>query len=397
MNLTPGLYRRGRASYDSPTSAVGAGCEPGPVLCPASGAGREEGKTVRDSRTSRPGDDRSDGRNQIGLTFTQHVADRQKRYPDASGDLTALLQELMVAAKIISREVRKAGLVDALGLTGKVNVQGEEVQVLDDFADETIIRNVGHTGHLCVLSSEENEDIIPIPPPHSCGKYVLTFDPLDGSSNIDANVSIGTIFSIHHRVTTEGPGTRKDILQPGHRQVAAGYVIYGSSTILVYAAGEGGVFGFTLDPSVGEFLLSHPSIQIPAEGTIYSVNEGHSANWAERDRRLIDRFKGTDNPAGRPYSSRYVGSLVADFHRNLLYGGIFLYPPDRKHPDGKLRLLSEAAPMSFIAEAAGGGATTGRQRVLDVQPGDDLHQRVPLFIGSRREVAFVEEVYSGFD
>lgn len=332
-------------------------------------------------------------RDQIGLTFSQHIAERQKDYPDASGDLTALLQELMVAAKIITREVRKAGLVDALGLTGKINVQGEAVQVLDDFANETIIRNVGHTGHLCVMSSEENEDIIPIPAGYAHGKYVLTFDPLDGSSNIDANVSIGTIFSIHRRISPDGPGTRADILQPGKRQVAAGYVIYGSSTILVFAVDQSGVFGFTLDPSVGEFLLSYPLIRIPEGGRIYSVNEGNSGAWNETDRKLIERFKGTDNPAGAPYSARYVGSLVADFHRNLLYGGIFLYPSDGKNPRGKLRLLSEAAPMAFIVEAAGGAAVTGATRVLDVQPGDDLHERVPLFIGSRREVDFVQAQY----
>jgi len=334
------------------------------------------------------------GKAQIGITFTQHVAERQQLLPEASGDLTGLLQELMVAAKIISREVRKAGLVDALGLTGKINVQGEEVQVLDDFANETIIRNVGHTGHLCVMSSEENEDVIPIPDGYPCGKYVLTFDPLDGSSNIDANVSIGSIFSIHRRVSdSDGPGTRADILQPGRRQVAAGYVIYGSSTILVYTAGSDGVFGFTLDPSVGEFLLSHPDIRIPEQGRIYSVNEGNAAAWTTRDRAMVERFKGPDNPAGRPYSSRYVGSLVADFHRNLLYGGVFLYPPDRAHPQGKLRLLSEAAPMALIAEAAGGRATTGEEQVLDIVPAGDLHQRVPLVIGSRREVEFAEQCY----
>jgi fructose-1,6-bisphosphatase I len=351
----------------------------------------ERGGRPEEGKDKRTGSEELSRR--IGITFTQHVAEEQKFHPQASGDLTGLLQELMVAAKIISREVRKAGLVDALGLTGKINVQGEAVQVLDEFANETIIRNVGHTGHLCVMSSEENEDIIPIPSGYPCGKYVLTFDPLDGSSNIDANVSIGTIFSIHRRVTPDGPGSRADCLQPGRNQIAAGYVIYGSSTILVYSIRQGQVSGFTLDPSVGEFLLSHPSIQIPEEGRIYSVNEGNSDAWGERERRLIERFKGRENPAGHSYTSRYVGSLVADFHRNLLYGGVFLYPPDRKMPHGKLRLLSEAAPMALIAEAAGGRATTGEGRVLDVVPGDDLHQRVPLIIGSRREVEFAERVY----
>jgi fructose-1,6-bisphosphatase I len=334
------------------------------------------------------------GAQEVGSTFTQHIAGRQREFPEATGGLSTLLQQLMVSAKIISREVRKAGLVDALGLTGKVNVQGEEVQFLDDFANHTIIRNVSHIGEVCVMSSEENAETIGIPRRYPCGKYALTFDPLDGSSNIDANVSIGTIFSIHRRLTPDGPGGPEDVLQAGHRQVAAGYVIYGSSTILVYSTGKGGVFGFTLDPTVGEFLLSHPFLRIPEKGAIYSVNEGNTANWSERNRRLIERFKGTDNAAGRPYTSRYVGSLVADFHRNLLYGGIFLYPPDKKSPSGKLRLLSEAAPLSFICEAAGGKSITGLgQRVLDVEPNGDLHQRVPLIIGSPREVDFVERFY----
>lgn len=327
----------------------------------------------------------------IGITFSQHVAEEQKLHPEATGDLTALLQEIMVAAKIISREVRKAGLVDALGLTGRVNVQGEAVQILDEFANETIIRNVHHTGHLCVMSSEENEDVIPIPQGYPCGRYAMTFDPLDGSSNIDANVSIGTIFSIHRRKTAEGHGTAEDVMQPGRDQVAAGYVIYGSSTILVYTTGHG-VHGFTLDPSIGEFLLSHPDIRIPVAGTIYSVNEGNERGWDARTRTIVQALKGNDNPRGKPYSTRYIGSLVGDFHRNLLYGGIFLYPPDAKSPRGKLRLLSEAAPMAFIAEAAGGRAVTGTGRVLDVEP-KELHERVPLITGSPREVDWVASLF----
>ncbi len=344
----------------------------------------------QDSPPARPG--RAGDRRQIGMTFSQHVTERQSRVPEASGDLTALLQELMVAAKIISREVRKAGLVDALGLTGHINVQGEAVQVLDEFANETIIRNVQHTGHLCVMSSEENADVIPIPPDYRQGKYALTFDPLDGSSNIDANVSIGSIFSIHRRVSPDGPGTRDDILQPGERQVAAAYVIYSAATMMVYSTGQG-VFGFTLDPSVGEFLLSHPDIRIPSGGAICSVNEGNHGSWSAPDRMLVDRLKGTDNPAGKPYSSRYVGSFTADFHRTLLYGGAYFYPRDRVHSSGKLRLLSEAAPMAFIAEAAGGAASIGAGRVLEVIPDGDLHQRVPIFIGSQREVEFAERIH----
>lgn len=327
----------------------------------------------------------------IGITFSQHVAEEQKHFPGASGGFTALMQELMVAAKIISREVRKAGLVDALGLTGKVNVQGEAVQILDDFANQTIIRNVRHTGHLCAMSSEEEDDLILIPPEYPRGPYAMTFDPLDGSSNIDANVSIGTIFSIHRKRSPGNQGRLEDVMQAGRDQVAAGYVIYGSSTILVYSTGRS-VHGFTLDPTVGEFLLSHPDIRIPEGGAIYSVNEGNTDAWDGETRRLVDSLKGRENPAGKPYSSRYIGSLVADFHRNLLYGGIFLYPRDAKSPNGKLRLLSEAAPISFIAEAAGGKATTGPERVLDIVP-KELHQRVPLIVGSPREVTWAERFY----
>ncbi|MBD3161724.1 MAG: class 1 fructose-bisphosphatase [Candidatus Eisenbacteria bacterium] len=325
-------------------------------------------------------------------TFSQHIADRQKGFPEARGEFTALLQEIMVAAKVISREVRKAGLIDALGLTGRMNIQGEAVQILDEFANETIIRNVGHTGHLCVLSSEENAEPIPIPDQYPRGGYVMTFDPLDGSSNIDGNVSIGTIFSIHRKRSSGTDGTLEDLLQAGRDQVAAGYIIYGSSTILVYSTGRGqGVHGFTLDPTVGEFLLSHPDIRIPTDGRIYSVNEGNTGRWDEKTRKVVAGLKGSDNPRGEPYSTRYIGSLVADFHRNLLYGGIFLYPPDAKHPTGKLRLLSEAAPMSFLAEEAGGKATTGRERVLDVVP-KELHERVPLIVGSPREVEWAERI-----
>jgi fructose-1,6-bisphosphatase I len=330
-------------------------------------------------------------KDRIGITFSQHIALQQKRFPGATGTFTALLQEIMVAAKIISREVRKAGLVDALGLTGHTNIQGEAVQILDEFANETIIRNVRHTGHLCVMSSEENADPIPIPEEYPRGPYAMTFDPLDGSSNIDANVSIGTIFSVHRRVTAGGDGTLEDLLQPGRSQLAAGYVIYGSSTILVYTTGTE-VHGFTLDPTVGEFLCSHPNIKIPESGGIYSVNEGNTSGWDDPTRRIVDGLKNGANPVGKAYSSRYIGSLVADFHRTLVYGGIFLYPPDRKSPRGKLRLLSEAAPMAFIMEAAGGRATTGRESVLEIQP-TELHQRVPLIVGSRREVEWVESVY----
>ncbi|MCK4412204.1 MAG: class 1 fructose-bisphosphatase [Candidatus Eisenbacteria sp.] len=330
----------------------------------------------------------------IGISFTEHVAESQHRLsPAARGELTSLLLHLMMAAKIIARETRKAGLVDILGLTGRTNVQGEKVQKLDDYADDIIIRNLRYTGHLCVMSSEEHEDIITIPERYAIGNYALTFDPLDGSSNIDANVSIGTIFSIQRRVSDGPTGTRQDILQRGKNQVCAGYIIYGSSTIMVYTTGHG-VHGFTLDPSVGEFLLSHPDIRIPEQGRIYSVNEGNYYRWDAPARKLVEAFKSEENPRGEPYSSRYIGSLVADFHRNLLYGGIFIYPADAKSPSGKLRLLPEANPLAFVAHNAGGLATTGTQRILDIEP-KRLHHRVPLIIGSRKDVEFAESFYSG--
>jgi fructose-1,6-bisphosphatase I len=326
------------------------------------------------------------------MTFSQHVAEQQKHFPEAKGELTGLLTEIMVAAKIISSEVRKAGLADVLGLTGRTNVQGEAVQILDEFANDTIIRNVRHTGHLCAMGSEEVEGIIPIPEEFPKGEYILYFDPLDGSSNIDANATIGTIFSIYSRTTPPGPLTGEDLFQPGKRQVVAGYIIYGSSTILIYSAGLG-VFGFTLDPLAGEFLLSHRNIRIPESGSIYSVNEGYTSIWDETTRTVVNALKGTANPRGRPYRTRYIGSLVADFHRNLLYGGVFLYPKDQKSPRGKLRLLFEASPLAFIAHHAGGRATDGSRDILDLTP-TQLHERTPLFIGSPSEVDFITGFYS---
>jgi fructose-1,6-bisphosphatase I len=328
----------------------------------------------------------------IGISFTEHIGETQHRLsPAARGELTSLLLHIMMAAKIISRETRQAALVDILGLTGRTNVQGEKVQKLDEYADAVIIRNLRYTGHLCAMSSEEHEDIIRIPERYAVGNYTLTFDPLDGSSNIDANVSIGTIFSIQKRVSVGPSGNHQDVLQRGRNQVCAGYVIYGPSTIMVYTTGHG-VHGFTLDPSVGEFLLSHPDIRTPEEGRIYSVNEGNYYLWDEPTRKTVEALKSGRNYRGKPYSSRYIGSLVADFHRNLLYGGIFLYPADEKHTSGKLRLLPEANPLAFVIENAGGLATTGLQRILEIEP-KRLHHRVPLVIGSRRDVEFAEAIY----
>jgi len=327
------------------------------------------------------------------MTIERHIIGQQRHFPEATGEFSAVLYDIAFAAKVISREVRKAGLADILGATGTENVQGEEVQKLDEYANSAIFRAMDHTGRLACMASEEVEDIIPIPPEFKTGRYVLLYDPLDGSSNIDANASIGTIFSIQRKISRGERGTLEDCLQPGYKQAAAGYVLYGSSTVLVYTAGNG-VFGFTLDPSVGEFLLSHNRIHVPSKGKIYSVNEGNYFKWDDNFRRYIDYLKTPDKATGRPYKSRYIGSLVADFHRNLLYGGIFLYPPDRSHPNGKLRLLYEANPLSFIIEQAGGMASNGQKRILDIQP-TELHQRTPLVIGSSEDVQQAEAFIQG--
>jgi fructose-1,6-bisphosphatase I len=325
---------------------------------------------------------------------------QERQNPKATGAFTTLLNELIVAAKVISREVNKAGLVDILGPTGKMNVQQEHVQKLDDFADEVIIERMKHMGQLCCMGSEEVADLIEIPNQYPKGEYILLFDPLDGSSNIDVNVSIGTIFGIYRLKPNRKSADvlLDDVLQPGKNQVAAGYFIYGSSTVMVYTTGNGtGVHGFTLFPSVGEFLLSHENIRIPEKGKIYSVNEGNYAYWDERTLALVDYFKAKDKETGRPYTSRYVGSLVADFHRNLLKGGIFMYPADLKDPKkpaGKLRLMVEANPLAMVVREAGGYASDGHGPILEIEP-KELHQRTPLYIGSKTEVSFAEAVISG--
>lgn len=319
------------------------------------------------------------------VNLSRHIYEEQMKHPHATGDLSGLLTDILLGCKLIHRSVSKAGLLDMLGRTGEVNVQGEQVQKLDEYADTTLFRALDHGGHLCAMASEEQEDIILLPKQFPRGKYVILFDPLDGSSNIDANVSIGTIFSIYRKISRTGvDGTLEDFLQRGSQQVCAGYVIYGSSTMFVYSSGSG-IHGFTLDPSVGEFLLSHPNIKIPERGKIYSTNEGNSATWNDGTARYVKALKETDPERGRPYSARYIGSLVADFHRTLLYGGIFLYPADKKNKKGKLRLNYEANPMAFLVEQAGGAATDGEKRILDVQP-ESLHQRTPLIIGSKLDV-----------
>jgi len=334
----------------------------------------------------------------VGITITQFILDEQRINPKATGGFTNLLNELIVAAKVISREVNKAGLVDILGGTGEINIQEEQVQKLDIFSNRVIIERMQHIGQLCCMGSEEIPDLIDIPPQYPKGDYILLFDPLDGSSNIDVNVSIGTIFGIYKKKSgeTDIKLLLNDVLQSGVKQVAAGYFIYGSSTIMVYTTGNG-VHGFTLYPSVGEFLLSHENIRIPEKGKIYSVNEGNYHYWDEKTRALIEYFKTKDKATDRPYTSRYVGSLVADFHRNLLKGGIFMYPADLKEPkkpSGKLRLMVEANPLAMVVKEAGGYASDGKGPILDIVP-EELHQRVPLYIGSKQDVKIAEKFIGG--
>ena len=322
-------------------------------------------------------------------TIERFIVDQEHRYPEATGELSNLLYDIALAAKIIAAAIRRAGLVNILGSAGVENVQGEEQQKLDVIANETIKNCLNHTGRVCVMASEEDEDIIPVPPEYPVGKYAVLYDPLDGSSNIHVNSAVGTIFSIYRRVSMEGRGTVGDVLQPGCKQVAAGYVMYGSSTMLVYTTGQGS-HGFTLDPTIGEFLLSHPRIVTPRVGQYYSVNESNFWRWDRSMQAAVRGLKGEMQDGMKPKNSRYIGSLVADFHRNLIAGGIFLYPADSKNPRGKLRLLYEASPMAFLAEQAEGSATDGMNRILDIMP-SGLHQRTPLVIGSREDVGFVAD------
>jgi fructose-1,6-bisphosphatase I len=319
------------------------------------------------------------------LTVQQHILEEQRRrFPDASGEFSWLLSGITLATKIVAAQVRRAGLAGILGVTRETNVQGETVQKLDVIANQTLLQFLGNRGNVAIMASEENADPVIVERDRKLGKYVVVFDPLDGSSNIDVNVSVGTIFSILRR-EQDPTGTRDvlaDVLQPGHRQVAAGYVVYGSSTMLVYSAGSG-VHGFTLDPSIGAYLLSHENMRIPAQGTIYSCNEANSESFPVAYQKYLHHLR--SGGMRRTYSSRYIGSLVADFHRTLLKGGIFLYPPTASHPKGKLRLLYEGNPIAFLAEQAGGMATDGRSRILDIVPAS-LHQRVPLLVGGQEEM-----------
>ncbi len=322
-------------------------------------------------------------------TLTEFIIRRQSEYPHAKGALTRLLNDIATAAKIVNREINAAGLVDILGSIGSENIQGETQKKLDVFANETFITALKGGGECCAIASEENEKVISFRDDFSeLGKYVIAIDPLDGSSNIDANVSIGTIFSIYRRVTEVGGGTEDDLLQPGINLAAAGYVIYGSSTMLVYSTGKG-VNGFTLDPSVGIFCLSHPDMHFPEKANIYSINEGNYIYFPEGVKQYLKYCQKDDPESFRPYTSRYIGSLVSDFHRNLIKGGIFLYPGTAKKPEGKLRLLYECNPIAFLAEHAGGKASNGQKRILEIEP-KGLHQRSPFFVGPRWMVEKVE-------
>jgi fructose-1,6-bisphosphatase I len=311
------------------------------------------------------------------MDLNRFILEEERRHPRATGSLTLALTALETATKIISANVRMAGLANVLGKIDKVNVQGEEVQKLDEMSNELLIQHLSDSGQFYALASEEMDEAI-FPKTGEEGKYIIAFDPLDGSSNIDVNVNIGTIFSIHKRLD----GTVNDFFQVGKKQVAAGYVVYGSSTMLVYSTGNG-VNGFTLDPSVGMFLLSHPDIRLPKKGRIYSINEGNYLMWDASLQKYVDGLK------DRGSKARYIGSMVADVHRTLIKGGIFAYPADSKNKNGKLRLLYEASPMSFLVEHGGGKATTGKDDILEIKP-DSLHQRVPVFLGSRQDIEEIQ-------
>lgn len=330
------------------------------------------------------------------IVLDEFIIQREKDFPYASGELSGLLRDIGVAAKIVNREVNKAGLGDILGKAGNENVQGEEQQKLDVLANEVFISSLKASGECAGIASEEDEDIVVIENEYADkdAKYVVAMDPLDGSSNIDVNVSIGTIFSIYRRKTKAGECClQDDFLQPGTEQVAAGYVVYGSSTMLVYTTGNG-VNGFTLDPSIGEFCLSHPDIKTPATGKTYSINEGNYTKFDQGVKDYLSYAKNMDGSNPKPYGLRYIGSMVADLHRNLIKGGVFLYPATTDAPNGKLRLLYECNPMAFLVEQAGGKATTGSTRIMELQP-TELHQRTPIVIGSADMVTEVEQFMAG--
>ena len=325
------------------------------------------------------------------ITLTRHILMQQQQHPEATGEFSILLSQIALAAKRISRRLRVAGLTDALGAKDEINVQGEIVQKLDEISNDAFLESFAYGELVSDMVSEEMDQPAQILGNTDKGKYVVFVDPLDGSSNIDVDVTIGSIFSIHRRPTGSGDTLKKALHLKGRDQVAAGYALYGPSTMLVYTAGAG-VHGFTLDPGIGDFFLSHENIHIPRRGSTYSINEGRRNDWFSETRRYVEHLQQKDKDSGRPYSGRYVGSFVADFHRTLLKGGIFLYPADPKNTNGKLRLMYEAAPMALVIEQAGGRASNGQRPILDLVP-EALHQRTPLLIGSDEDVETPETFY----
>lgn len=326
----------------------------------------------------------------INQTLGEFIIENQDEFKYSSGELSRLINSIRLAAKVVNHEVNKAGLVDILGPAGEVNVQGESQQKLDVFANEIFIKTLTNREIVCGIASEEEDDFISIKGLNAKNdnKYVVLIDPLDGSSNIDVNVSVGTIFSVYRRISPVGtPVSKKDFLQPGINQVAAGYIVYGTSTMLVYTTGHG-VNGFTLNPPIGTYYLSHPNMQFPEDGSIYSINEGNYLQFPTGVKQYIKYCQ--EESEDRPYTSRYIGSLVSDFHRNMIKGGIYIYPSTSKNPNGKLRLLYECNPMAMIAEQAGGKASDGFRRILEIEP-THLHQRVPFFCGSKKMMEKAEE------
>ncbi|HXE09055.1 MAG TPA: class 1 fructose-bisphosphatase [Acidobacteriaceae bacterium] len=315
-------------------------------------------------------------------TVQQHILQQQQQISDASGTFSWLLSGITLATKMVEAKIRTAGLSDALGAFGATNVQGEQQQKLDVYANQALLHCLGLRDSVAALVSEEDEEPVTFDRSVDTGKYIIVFDPLDGSSNIDVNVNVGTIFSVLRRQGSHAGNLDASILRPGREQVAAGYVVYGPSTVLVYTTGHG-VHAFTLDPTIGAFVLTSEHMKMPEQGSFYSVNEAHAATWPDKYREYVGKLR--SGALGRQYSSRYIGSLVADFHRTLLKGGVFLYPPTKDQPGGKLRLMYEANPLAFIAEQAGGMASSGNGRILDIQP-ETIHQRTPLMVGSRREM-----------
>lgn len=328
-------------------------------------------------------------------TIDQHIACEETMHPEATGEFSLLLHDLTFAIKLIAKEVRRAGLNNILGSTGHTNIHGERVQRLDEYANDAIYLSLMNGGHVCVMASEESNDIVLVPKKAKKGKYVIVFDPIDGSTNIDVNITIGTIFSIFQRLDPKSHETAstEDVLQPGSKQVAAGYALYGSSTLLVYTTGHG-VYVFTYDPSIGEFFLTFDNITIPKRGYFYSCNEGNYYRWDKEIQAYIKFLKSPYDKMTKPYTSRYVASVVADLHRTLHYGGIYLYPADNYQPEGKIRLVYEANPLAMIIEQAGGIASSGKKRIMDLKP-DSIHQCTPFFAGSPENISEIEQFISG--